>query len=373
MSGRREVIFHVPSLEGGGAERVAVEIAKYFVSRGHAPIFFVHSRKAMYELPQEAELVVAQSGGHLARALELRALIKRRQPAAVISFLPYANIISCVAALDSRKQTRVVVSEHTVFSGASAIGIKAKIKQKIATFLYRTSHSVVAVSSGIARELKHALKEPAAEKVSVIHNPSFIPVASLPLTRPPHSRTSVLAVGRLVEEKQFDHLIRAFARVRRSVCDATLVIAGDGYQRSYLESLIEDLKLSDSVRLHGFTRDIGALYREADLFVCSSKLEGFGNVIVEALSHGLPVVSTRCPHGPEEILGNGRFGRLVPVDDERALADAIVDALSTSADPTDLLLRAQDFSLEAIGRRYLNLVGLDDVTQNEAAAARAIS
>jgi glycosyltransferase involved in cell wall biosynthesis len=368
MSQRREVIFHVPSLEGGGAERVAVEIAKYFVSQGHKPVFFVHTQKAAYELPQNVELIVAKSSGHLARVLELRKLIKLRRPAAVISLLPYANIISCIAALGSRKHTRLIVSEHTVFSSAHASGVKAKLKWKIATCLYQVSHSIVAVSSGVANELRGTLKGRGAKKVSVIHNPSYISHAPAHLRKQTHRRTRLLAVGRLVEEKQFDHLIRAFARVRAIVSDATLTIAGEGPQRSYLESLIRDLKLSDCVRLHGFVRDIGALYAEADLFVCSSKLEGFGNVIVEALSYGLPVVSTRCPHGPEEILQNGRYGRLVPVDDERALADALVESLFSTVDQSQLLARSRDFSLEVIGRSYLNLVGLSAVSQNEAPA-----
>jgi glycosyltransferase involved in cell wall biosynthesis len=142
------------------------------------------------------------------------------------------------------------------------------------------------------------------------------------------------------------------------VTDVTLVIAGEGPNRIQLEALVGTLGLSESVSMPGFVQDTASLYRHADLFVCSSRFEGFGNVIVEALSYGLRVVSTRCPHGPDEILCGGLFGRLVETDDASGLAEAIVAALQESPNEAALKARAMDFSLSSIGDRYLAEAGL---------------
>ncbi|GJH13803.1 glycosyltransferase [Caballeronia novacaledonica] len=373
MSNRREVIFHIPNLKGGGAERVAVEIAKHFVSKGHTPVFFVHNDHAAYELPREIEVIVARKPGHIGRTLELFAILRRRSPVAVLSFLPYANIISILAGILNRNRVRVVVSEHLAVSPSVTIGWKEKLKLALVRSLYQASHSIIAVSTGVSHDLRSLLKGRAPERIVVIYNPCYVPESAGTTRSERNVRPKVLAAGRLTDQKGFDTLIRAFAVVRRNVTDATLVISGEGPQREVLESLVRELHLSDSVSLPGFARDINTHYESANLFVCSSRLEGFGNVIVEALSFGLPVVSTRCPHGPEEILQDGRFGRLVAVDDESGLAQAIIESLSSPVDEQALIARAKDFSLETIGDRYLEQVGLlsrfDGIDQTHEAVA----
>lgn len=358
MSGDRDVIFHIPSLQGGGAERVAVEIAKHFVSKGCVPVFFVHANEAAYRLPAGVEVVVAQKAGHVGRVLELAALIRKRRPKAVISFLPYANIISVLACRFSRSRARIVVSEHLAFAHLSTADMKARLKSALACRLYSACHSIVAVSTGVARDLQSAVTSRALDKIVVIHNPCYVVnTAGYEPSLKRNGRT-VLAIGRLVDQKGFDVLIRAFAALRTNLQDVELVIAGEGPERDRLEMLIRELGLVGCVSLRGFVEDIGALYRDADLFVCSSRIEGFGNVIVEALSYGVPVVSTRCPHGPEEILQDGRYGRLVTVDDVAGLATAITETLSSAVDRGRLRERAKDFSLQSIGDRYLEVAGL---------------
>jgi glycosyltransferase involved in cell wall biosynthesis len=358
MTGSREVIFHIPSLRGGGAERVAVDIARHFLSKGYAPVFFIYSERTDYELPDGVEVVVVHGRGHLARVLALRTLIKRRRPAAVVSFLTYANLVSVLANLGNGGRTRLVVSEHIHFTMPRAAGAKSKIQWMLACWLYQASHSVVAVSKGVADDLRRALKGSAAGRVVVIHNPCFVQSTVRRISGDRRHGASLLAVGRLVEQKGFDVLIRAFARVCSQIEDARLVIAGEGPLRPGLEALIRELGLSGSVSLPGFTRDVSRLYENADLFVCSSRREGFGNVIVEALSFGLPVVSTRCPHGPAEILQGGRYGRLVPVEDEQGLATAIVESLGAKVQPEVQIARARAFLPEIAGDRYLVQAGL---------------
>ncbi|WP_321787164.1 glycosyltransferase [Paraburkholderia sp. J94] len=358
MNGASEVIFHIPSLLGGGAERVAVEISRYFLSTGVRPIFFVHTKNNSYALPDGVELIVSSKSGHISRVLELRRLIKRRVPVAILSFLPYANLISISAIIGLRRTPRIVVSEHLTCIGEKKIGLMHFLKWILVRCFYQYSDSIVAVSEGVANDLRGTLMGGARDKISVINNPCFIPDAEDFIFRPEKTEISLLAVGRLVDDKGFDVLIRAVANARSRIGNFQLIIAGEGPCRPELEKLIADYSLTECVRMPGFTRDVRTLYRGADLFICSSRREGFGNVIVEALSFGLKIVSTQCPHGPQEILANGRFGVLVPVNDDVALANAIVEALHSPVSSESQIARAREYSLDVIGNLYLEKVGL---------------
>lgn len=361
MIQNHEVIFHIPHLSGGGAERVAVEVARHFLSRGVAVVFFIHSEKRAYALPDGVKIVVARHTGHFGRLREFRAMISDRKPVAVLSFMPYANLISLFANVGRRKKTRLVISEHLTVVGEDSTGLMERCKQVLRRYLYQTSDVIVAVSGGVADDLRRMLVGRVNEKIIVIYNPCFIPGETRNAPEPSGTGKRVLAVGRLCQDKGFDVLLRAFAQVRSRIAGVRLTIAGEGPSRPELEGLISELDLSHDVSLQGFTNDIRSLYRDADLFVCSSRREGFGNVIVEAMSFGLPVVATRCPHGPEEILANGQYGVLVGVDDVRGLANAMVESLTSAGDPHAQIARAREFSLDEIGNRYLEQVGLSEL------------
>jgi glycosyltransferase involved in cell wall biosynthesis len=165
----------------------------------------------------------------------------------------------------------------------------------------------------------------------------------------------ILSVGALREGKDHALLVRAFARVRKNV-EATLVILGEGSERQNLTRLIEEMGLTESVRLPGFVLDPYPWYREADLFVLASRSEGFGNVLVEAMECGLPVVSTDCPAGPREILRDGRYGMLVPVGNVEAMANGIQEALNGAPAPTQQKERAAEFSTRRASNAYLQLL-----------------
>ena len=162
----------------------------------------------------------------------------------------------------------------------------------------------------------------------------------------------ILSVGTLKPVKRHDLLLEAFARLPASL-GVRLCLLGDGAQRAMLEQKAQALGIADRVFMPGFVADPGPWYAHADLFVLCSDYEGFGNVIVEALEYGVPVVSTDCPVGPKEILADGRFGNLVPPGDVEALAHAMTRALEEDVDRDALRKRAQDFGLATIARRYL--------------------
>jgi len=182
----------------------------------------------------------------------------------------------------------------------------------------------------------------------------------------------VLAVGRLHKQKGYRHLLMAFARIVKQR-SAHLVILGEGDERNELQKLADTLGIASRVHFLGYRSNALAYMRQAAVFVLSSHAEGFGNVIVEALACGTPVISTDCPHGPREILADGRYGTLVPVGDVDALADAMAAKLDQPKPSlsNELKEHLQLFSIEAIGKQYLETLDLFSSMTSQTELAKA--
>jgi len=230
--------------------------------------------------------------------------------------------------------------------------------------LYPQAHNIVAVSQGVAEDLS-TLIQLSPDRVTVIYNPVITPnlleQALAPLTHPWFEREQppvILGAGRLSLQKDFPTLLRAFALVRQHR-PARLVILGEGEERANLERLAIELGIQNDVSMPGFVDNPFAFMAKASVFVLSSAWEGFGNVLVEALACGCPVVATDCRSGPREILDNGRYGRLVPVGDHEALAKAILETLDNPDFPADRqtrIQRAMEFSVDAAVDKYLKVL-----------------
>jgi glycosyltransferase involved in cell wall biosynthesis len=248
------------------------------------------------------------------------------------------------------------------FSGD--LGIEAKlylglIKQLVKR-LYPHADAVVACSKGVAEDLVQNMKVP-RERVHVIYNPTDPEIeakAQEPVDHPWFKNSKIpviLCVARLAPEKDLPTLIRAFSIVRKER-PARLAILGEGSERAKLEALVKELGLDGDVWMPGFVDNPFKFMKRATVFALSSKFEGFGMVIAEALAVGTPVVSTDCPSGPAEILGGGKWGKLVPVGDHEKLAEAILETIENPPDREKLKERGRDFSLDRIGQQYLQLI-----------------
>ena len=167
---------------------------------------------------------------------------------------------------------------------------------------------------------------PSAPPYVYLPNPVVDQVGAL--RAPSQSGRHIVSVGRLAPEKRFDLLIRAFAMLRNNLPDARLTIYGEGAERPALEALIAKHRLEGVVSLPGYTSNLDKVHRSADIFVCTSRREGLGNAIIEAMARGVPVVSVDCPFGPKRLLRGGLVGRLVDDHSPTAIAEAMSHVLA---------------------------------------------
>lgn len=354
----------LPSLSGGGAERVMVMLANAFSERGQDVDLVLGSAEGPY-LKDVLEQVRVVDLGAKRVITSLPALVRylrKTQPAALLSAMDHSNIIALWARRLARVRTRVVVSVHSTLSiDVKHSNARGRMIPRIARWCYGWADGVVVVSRGVADDLSNTV-DLAQERITVIHNPVVAPeifvLAKEPVDHPWFRADDVpvvLSVGRLTVAKDYPTLLLAFSLVIK-LRPVRLLILGEGEERARLETMIRNLGLEDVVCLPGFAKNPYAYMSKAAVFVLSSAWEGFGNVLVEAMAVGTPVISTDCPNGPAEILENGKYGRLVPVGDAEALADGILSTLDDSTNSEVLRHRANEFSFDDIVNQYLEVL-----------------
>jgi glycosyltransferase involved in cell wall biosynthesis len=326
------------TMGGGGAERAMVRLATGLAERGYATdlVLARDDDDAGYAAELSAQVRIIRLGVRhaLLGTSGLARYLRRERPQALLAALNYINVIALAAIRLARTDTRVVVVEHNTLSvqNRSSSQCRERLLPALVRRSYPSADVIVAVSGGVADDLARTAAL-ARERITVINNPVVVPamteLARGPCEhewlRPGHPAPVALAVGRLTPQKGFDTLIRAFAEVHRRRA-ARLLILGEGPERGRLQALAADLGLAQDVQLVGWVGNVYAYLSRADAFVLSSRWEGLPTVLIEALFCAVPVVATDCPSGPREILDGGRFGRLVPIGDVAALAEALHDA-----------------------------------------------
>ena len=365
MTAKDKIALFIPSLRGGGLERNMINLSRGFSDHGHqTDLVLARAEGQFLELVDPRVTVVDLQAKRVALALSpLTSYLRRERPQALLAGMGNANITALLAGRLAKGQTPVVVSNHNYMSMAAweSERFGDKVMPLLARLFYGWAQQVVAVSGGVAADLLKVTGLP-ANRITVIGNPVITPEFEAstkePVSHPFLASTDtpvVLAVGRLVTAKSFDVLLQAFSRLNKTT-PSRLIILGEGPERAALEALAVELGIADKVSLPGFVDNPWAYMKQAAVLAVSSRHEGFGNVLVEAMGCGTPVVATECPGGPAEILGHGEFGPLVPVDDATALGEALVAVLSEPPDGEKLRLRAQDFSCAAVAARYLEVL-----------------
>lgn len=340
-------VFLLPDMGGGGTERLTVELANGFAAKGaRVDCVLKQARGEFLPLLDPAVRVVDLGVPRLRHVPgALRAYLKRETPDALLAAMWPLTSVAALATCGLAKRPRLMLSDHCPLLEQYAHPLRTNLSLRLtAPLTYRAADGVIAVSQGLAREMEQLAHLPRGS-VQTIWNPIPLPARSdtgaAVWGDAPHPR--VLCVGKLKAEKNFALAIRAFARLAAKG-PGTLAIVGEGQERADLEKLVRDLGLEGRVLLPGFSKTAGDWYAGADIFVLTSDFEGFGNVMVEAMHCGLPVVATDCPHGPAEALGRGEWGTLVPMNDEAALAAAMAGAVAAPRDDARQRARAAEFS-----------------------------
>jgi glycosyltransferase involved in cell wall biosynthesis len=342
-------------LDGGGAERVMLNLARGFADLGLKVDLVLVKAEGPYmsQLPDRVRVVKLESSRLIFSVAALAEYIKQERPKTLIAALEDTNLVAILAQKLARVPTQIVVTVHNHLTrdAQNATQLKRKLAPFLARCLYPWADRIVAVSEGVANNLRELGFPPA--KITYIYNPIVTPELR------EHSQKTIadrcfdsphipiiLGVGRLEKQKDFPTLIRAFAIVRKQQL-ARLSILGEGSQKTELESLVAELSLQGDVTFSGFVANPYVYMKQASVVVLSSAWEGFGNILVEAMFVGTPVVSTNCKSGPTEILQDGEYGKIVDVGDSEAMATAIRETLNSDRDVEKLKARANEFSLEA--------------------------
>ncbi len=354
--------FFIPGLNGGGAQRVFVTLVNTLVGITNHPIHLVTSREggAFEGLVDKRVVRVVLGQKRVALSvLPLARYIRAERPAAMVSTLDYCNVVFLVATMFARVSLRKVVREANVIPD-KANSVREHIESHALRFLmrlmYRRADDVIIITNDVERSLiKHRIAS--VERMRQIPNPVIVEEArqgSSEGAAPPRE-AFVLAIGRLSYQKGFDILIRAFAKLE----DRTirLVILGEGPLESDLKRLALALHVAERVMFCGFVSNTPAYLKAASLFVLPSRWEGFSNVLGEALATGTPIVASDCPGSPREVLDDGRLGRLTPVGDPHALAEAIADELDSPSATREVRMKhASRYEPEKIAAQYLSLL-----------------
>ncbi len=358
----RSLAIYLPDLSGGGAERLQLDLTPFFIAAGLEVTFLLGTAlgELLSQTPHGARVVSLNAPRQLTALLPVVRYLRRARPSILLVHTEHAAIISLWARAIARANTRIIICQHQAFS----MQVQRPIWQfRILRILFRLFISwadrIVAVSAGVADDLAASCGI-ARGRINVIYNGvvngEFAQKRSAPLDHP-WFRSGVpviVAAGRMVPQKDFATLIDAFAAVARER-DVRLVLLGEGPLRLPLKERSRSLGISERVDMPGFRANILPYLQAAAVVVQSSKNEGFGMVLAEALACGTPVVSTDCPYGPVEILDHGRYGKLTPVGDAGALAQAIIAALETPPSRQLLENRGQSFTTAASAERYLDI------------------
>jgi len=355
-----DLAFLLPSLRGGGAERVVIDLASEAARQGLAVDMVVVNRDGAVEEGMGDEVRMIELGrSRVALALlPLIRYLRRHRPPALLTTLEHTNVLAVVASRFV-SGTRVVLREANTVS-EDIVGVKGRAIRAAMRWAYRSAGAVVAVSEGVKASLVAELGLD-AERVRVVLNPVITPRvmdgAREPVEHPwfsPGEPPVILGVGRLSRQKGFDTLLRAFARVREAT-ECRLVLLGEGEERTELERLARRLGVVAETSMPGYVANPFGYMRNCGVFVLSSRWEGLPNVLIQAMAVGAKVVATDCPSGPSEVTDSGSLAPLVPVDDVEAMAVAIRATLRSEARELSEGWRNR-YDLKAITAEYLRVL-----------------
>lgn len=333
-----KVMFFLPTLGGGGAERTVIQLANSFVERGlniDLAVCNLHGEKGklLPEVNPKIHLINFDCGRVVNALFPLKKCLQEQQYDCVIATQTHTNIIGAIAKKLAGVQTKLIFREvSTPSKNMKNQGLSKFILKSLVNLTYPSADHIVCVSNGVLDDFRqyYSYKK---QNLITIYNPviddAYLEKLKVPVEHrffQPENKV-IMAVGRLTEAKNFEFLIRSFHQLYQKYPNIRLLILGEGELRTELEQWVKELHLSEVIDLPGFDPNPYAYFKYADLFVLSSNWEGLPGVLIQALASKIKVVSTNCPSGPMEILKNSKFGLLVECNNVTEMSQAMQQAI----------------------------------------------
>lgn len=331
---KKKILFVIPSFSGGGAERVVLNIISHLEKNKYEISLVLFNKKGQYLslLPDYIKIYDLKKRNALSMIkliCSLTKLLREYKPDSVVSFLYYSNIITMISKLLSFRKFKLIVSIRSPFNKE----FKSRRFKKLFYFLYKQLlikyPDCILVNSIASKKQLLQFTKINDNRIKVIYNLFDLKIIEKLKDENLEDLcydSYVLAVGRLSYEKGFTCLLRAFSLIKEKV-NKRLVILGDGPDGIMLKELAINLGIQERVLFLGFQNNPYKFMKNASIFILTSLFEGFPNVLIEAMACGVPVISTDCPTGPNEIIINGVNGILIPPANEGILAEAMLNLL----------------------------------------------
>jgi glycosyltransferase involved in cell wall biosynthesis len=360
---KKKVLFFIYQMGAGGAARTLLNIINNLDREKFSPMLVTLNFNGSYEneLRDDVHFIKLETRRLSKSVFKLASIIRNENVDLVFSTIPRVNTIAIAANLLSFSKSKSVIRE------ADNLGGDFKTNMQLLGFglIYKLSNQIVSLSEGVKANLVERYKAQPTN-IKVIYNPVDIKSINEKITHgqidPNHKAIFdtkdkiIMTAGRLVEQKDHYTLLKAFAKVNDKI-ESRLVILGEGPLKEQLLQQATELNIKDRIYFIGFQNNPYIYFKKADIFVLSSKHEGFSHVIAEALATGTPVVSTDCKSGPAEVLNKGEYGLLVPVGNANKMAESMLQVLNLDEEQRTKIVtkgykRAGNFDAEQIVRQY---------------------
>lgn len=352
------------SLDGGGIQKAAIRLMQEFLSKNiKTTLIAVNSDGVMKkDIPIGCTFVDLGQGRVRFSLVKLVRYLKHNKPEVVISSQTHLNVLMILARIFAGYPKKLIVREHIVFNQEIFRDrrITEKIRPVLIRLFYPFADKVVVVSADSANSIYRYSR--LNYEIAVIQNGLDTDLVHKDASQPIVHRwledknlKVVIGIGRLVTQKSFADLLKAFSLLE-GIYNYRLIVLGTGPELEKLRSLSVKLHIQEIVDFPGFVENPFPFLARADVFVLSSKWEGFANVVIEALACGVPVVATNCPGGPSDLLINQSFGRIVSVGDVAAISSAIVELTEIDHDKRAIMQYAENFSVKKTAQQYIDLV-----------------
>lgn len=361
----KHVALYTFSLDGGGAERVYLQLATNLIEKGFKVDLVLVSAKGTYlqYLPSEVRVIDLKCRHAITSLFSLVIYLIKNKPSVLLSTQHYPNAIALLASKISLFKGKTIIRQANMLMPflENKSGFVEKTMHWLLMRLSKQASEVITLNKTMADEF-HQLTRMSKSKIHIINNPVNYKSIKLNSKLPVNHRwlqeseniPVIIAVGRFYEQKNFKFLINSFAELLKKRV-VRLIIIGDGPLRPDFEVLVNKLAIDEFVDMPGFQENPYAYMSKASVFVLSSSWEGFPNVLVEAMACNTPVIATDCPGACAEILENGKWGELVTVDNIHELVRALENVLTRHKHP-NVQLRIQDFEINKIVEKYIKVM-----------------